>query len=99
MLRDSRSWKLAVRGLRVAGVGLSLVLIGLITRSWYDGIGLKFLTIGFGVYLIGVVFIYIGFIPAIRAFAKPRPSFWRIRRKLMKDAVHFKSLRTHSSQL
>jgi hypothetical protein len=98
MLRNSRSWTLAVWGLRLAGIGLSFALIGLITRSWSNNVGLTILSIGVVVYLFAVVFIYIGFIPAIRAFAKPRPSFWKIRRKLMKDALHFRPVYTQATQ-
>ena len=61
---------------------------GLVIREWSTGIGLTILAVGAGIYLVGVVVVYTGFIPAIRALPKPRPSFWRLRRLLMRDALH-----------
>jgi hypothetical protein len=87
-LRSSAHWKRAVRGLRIAGLGLAVAVGGLVTRVWSTGIGSTILAIGLGVYLVGVVFVYAGFIPAIRALPKPRPSCWKLRRALMHDALH-----------
>jgi len=87
-LRGSAYWRLAVRGLRLAGLGLFVAVGGLVTRVWSTGTGLTILAVGVGIYLVGVVVVYAGFIPAIRALPKPRPSFWRLRRLLMRDALH-----------
>ena len=87
-LRASAPWKLAVRGLRIAGFGLFLAVGGLVIRVWSTDTGLTILAVGVGVYLVGVVVVYTGFIPAIRALPKPRPSFWKLRRVLMHDALH-----------
>jgi hypothetical protein len=87
-LRDSAPWRLAVRGLRLAGLGLFVAVGGLVTRVWLTGTGLTILAVGVVVYLVGVVTLFTGFIPAIRALSKPRPSFWRLRRLLMRDALH-----------
>ena len=87
-LRGSAYWRLAVRGLRLAGLGLFVAVGGLVTRVWSTGTGLTVLAVGVVVYLVGVVVVYTGFIPAIRAFPRPRPSFWRLRRLLMRDALH-----------
>jgi hypothetical protein len=46
------------------------------------------LAVGVIIYLVGGVVLFTGFIPAIRALPKPRPSFWRLRRLLMRDALH-----------
>jgi hypothetical protein len=87
-LRGSGHWRLAVRGLRLAGLGLFVAVGGLITRVWSTGTGLTILAVGVGIYLIGVVLVYTGFVPAIRALPKPRPSFWRLRRLLIRDTLH-----------
>ncbi len=87
-LRSSALWKLAVRGLRVAGLGLFVAVGGLVTSVWSTDTGSTILAVGVVVYLVGVVAVYIGFIPAIRALSKPRPSFWKLRRVLMHDALH-----------
>jgi hypothetical protein len=86
--RDSAHWRLAVQGLRSAGLGLSVAVCGLVTRVWSTGSGLTILAVGVCIYLVGVVVLFTGFIPAIRAYPKPRPSFWRLRRLLMRDALH-----------
>jgi len=80
-------WRLAIRGLRLAGLGLFVAVGGLVTRVWSTGTGLTILTVGVGIYLVGIVVLFTGFIPAIRALPKPRPSFWRLRRLLMRDAL------------
>jgi hypothetical protein len=87
-LHGNAHWRLAVRGLRLAGLGLFVAGGGLVTRVWSTGTGLTILAVGVGIYLVGVVVVYAGFIPAIRALPKPRPSFWRLRRLLMRDALH-----------
>ncbi|MGO9965143.1 MAG: hypothetical protein ACLPUG_17160 [Acidimicrobiales bacterium] len=86
--RGSAHWRLAVRGLRFAGLGLFVAVGGLVTRVWSTGIGLTMLAVGVIIYLVAVVVLFTGFIPAIRALPKPRPSFWRLRRLLMRDALH-----------
>ncbi len=86
--RGSAYWRLAVRGLRLAGLGLFVAAGGLVIRVWSTGTGLTILAVGVGIYLVGVVVVYTGFIPAIRALPKPRPPFWRLRRLLMHDALH-----------
>lgn len=83
----SAHWRLAVGGLRLSGLGLFAAVGGLVTRVWSAGIGLTILAVGVGVYLVGVVVVYTGFIPAIRELPKPRPSFWRLRRLLVRDAL------------
>jgi hypothetical protein len=85
--RDSARWRLAVRGLRLAGLGLFVAAGGFVTRVWANGSGLTILAVGVGIYLVGVVVLFTGFIPSIRALPKPRPSFWRLRRLLMRDAL------------
>ena len=87
-LRGSAHWRLAVRGLRLAGLGLFVAVGGLVTRVWSTGAGLTILAVGVGIYLVGVVVVFTGFIPAIRALSKPRPSFWRLRWLLLRDALH-----------
>jgi hypothetical protein len=72
----------------MAGLGLFVAVGGFITRVWSTDTGLTILAVGVGVYLVGVVVVYTGFIPAIRALPKPRPSFWKLRRVLMHDALH-----------
>jgi hypothetical protein len=90
-LRGSAHWRLAVRGLRLAGLGFFVAIGGLVTRVWSTGTGLTILAVGVVIYLVGVVVVFTGFIPAIRALPKPRPSYWRLRRLLMSDAVHARS--------
>ena len=90
-LRGSAHWRLAVWGLRLAGLGLFGAIDGLVTRVWSTGTGLTILAVGVGIYLVGVVVVSTGFIPAIRALPKPRPSYWRLRRLLMSDALHARS--------
>jgi predicted membrane channel-forming protein YqfA (hemolysin III family) len=90
-LRSSEHWRRAVWGLRLAGLGLLVAVGGLVTRVWSSGTGLTILTVGVVVYLVGVVVVYSGLIPAIRALPKPRPSFWKLRRLLMRDALHLRS--------
>lgn len=87
-LGGSAHWRLAVRGLRLAGLGLFVAVGGLVTRLWSTGTGLTILAVGVVIYLVGVVAVFTGFIPAIRALPKPRPSFWRLRRRLIRDALH-----------
>jgi dolichyl-phosphate-mannose--protein O-mannosyl transferase len=87
-LRGNGHWRLAVRGLRFAGLGLFVAVAGLVTRVWSTSTGLTMLAIGVGIYLVAVVVLFTGFVPAILALAKPRPSFWRLRRLLMRDALH-----------
>ncbi len=60
---------------------------GLVTSVWSAGSGLTILAVGVGIYLVGVVVVYIGFIPAIRDLREPRTSFWRLRRLLIRDAL------------
>jgi hypothetical protein len=86
--RGSAHWRLAVRGLRFAGLGLFVAVGGLVTRVWSTGAGLTILAVGVGIYLVAVVVLFSGFIPAIRALPKPRPSFFRLRRLLLRDALH-----------
>lgn len=90
-LRGSAHWRLAVWGLRLAGLGLFGAIGGLVTRVWSTGTGLTILAVGVVIYLVGVVVVFTGFIPAIRALPKPRPSYWRLRRLLMSDALHARS--------
>ena len=93
-LHDSAHWRLAVQGLRLAGLGLFVAVGGLVTRLWSTGTGLTILAVGVVIYLVGVVVVYTGFIPAIRALPKPRPSFWKFRRLLMSDALHIERRNT-----
>ena len=86
-LCGSAHWRLAVWGLRSAGLGLFVAVGGLVTRVWSTDTGLTLLTVGVGIYLVGIVVLFTGFIPAIRALPKPRPSFWRLRRLLIRDAL------------
>jgi len=90
-LRSSAHWRLAVWGLRLAGLGLFVAIGGLVTRVLSTGTGLTILAIGVGIYLVGVVVVFTGFIPAIRELPKRRPSYWRLRRLLMSDALHARS--------
>jgi len=90
-LGNSAHWRLAVWGLRLAGWGLAIAVAGLVTRVWSTGTGLAILAVGVCTYLIGVVVVYTGFIPAFRALPRPRPSFWRLRWALMRDATHARS--------
>jgi hypothetical protein len=87
-LLGSAHWRLAIRGLRLAGLVLFVAVGGLVTRVWSTGTGLTILAVGVGIYLVGVVVVFTGFIPAIRALPKPRSSFWRLRWLLMRDALH-----------
>lgn len=87
-LRGSPAWRVAVRGLQIAGLGMFLAVVGLVTSVWVTGVGFTVVAVGVGIYLVGAVAIYFGIIPAIRALPKPRPSFWRLRRLLMRDALH-----------
>jgi hypothetical protein len=45
-LRGSAHWRLAVWGLRLAGLGLFVAIGGLVTRGWSTGTGLTILAIG-----------------------------------------------------
>jgi hypothetical protein len=90
-LSASARWKLAVRGLRIAGFGLFVAVGGLVALVWSTDAGLTILAVGVGVYFVGFVVLYIGFISAIRALPTPRPSFWRLRRALMHDALHIRA--------
>jgi hypothetical protein len=90
-LRGSAYWRLAVWGLRLAGLGLFAAVSGLVTRVWSTATGLTILAVGVGIYLVGAVVVFTGFIPAIRAFPRPRPWYWRFRRLLMHDALHARS--------
>ncbi len=87
-LRGSAYWRLAVWGLRLAELGLFVAVGGLDTRVWSTATGLTILAVGVGIYPVGAVVVFTGFIPAIRALRKPRPSFWRLRWLLMRDALH-----------
>ena len=87
-LRNSAQWRLAVWGLRLAGCGLFVVVAGIISQVWSTSDGLTILAVGMATYLVGVVVIFIGFIPAFKALPTPRPSFWRLRWALMRDAFH-----------
>ena len=87
-VRRNAGWRLAVWGLRVAGLGLAVVVGGLIIQLSAAGVGLWMLAVGMGIYLPAVVTVFAGLIPAIRAMPRPRPSFWRVRRVLVQDAVH-----------
>jgi len=53
--RISKSWRLAVWGLRVIGPGLAVVVIGLVTLPWSTGTAQAILAVGMGIYLVGVV--------------------------------------------
>jgi predicted membrane channel-forming protein YqfA (hemolysin III family) len=92
---SSTSWRISVWGLRLAGLGLAVVLCGFVTRLWSDGIGLSILAAGMVVYLVGAVTVFSAFLPAIRALSTPRPSFWALRRKLVHDALHAVPSRAH----
>jgi hypothetical protein len=87
-LRGSAHWRLAVWGLRLAGCGLGVAVAGLVTRVWSTGTGLSILAVGVVTYLIGAALVFTGLIPAFRALPRPRPSFWRLRWVLMRDALH-----------
>ena len=52
-LCGSAHWRLAVRGLRLAGLGLFVAVGGLVTRVWSTDTGLTILTVGVGIYLVG----------------------------------------------
>ena len=65
--------------------------VGLVTRLWSTGTGLTILAVGVGIYLVGAVVVFTGFIPAIRALPMPRPSYWKLRRLLMNGALHIRS--------
>ena len=87
-LRGSAHWRPAVWGLRLAGLGLAVIAGGLATRLWSTGAGLSILAVGMGIYLVGGVVVFIGFILVRRALPGPRPSYWRFRRTLMHDVLH-----------
>ena len=87
-LHASAQWGVAVWGLRLAGFGLFVAAGGLVTSVWASATGLTLLAVGVVGYLIGVVTVYAGLVPTIRALPEPRPSFWRLRRLLVHDALH-----------
>ncbi|MGA2305736.1 MAG: hypothetical protein ABSH29_16365 [Acidimicrobiales bacterium] len=82
-LRGSAYWRLAVWGLRLAELGLFVAVGGLDTRVWSTATGLTILAVGVGIYPVGAVVVFTGFIPAIRAFPRPRPWCRRFRRLLI----------------
>jgi len=56
-----------------------------------DSTALSILAVGVVAHLIGAVVVFTGFIPAFRALPMPRPSIWRLRWALMRDATHARS--------
>lgn len=65
---------------------------GLVTRAWSAGTGLTMLAVGVGIYLVGFVVVYRGYIQAIRSLPKPRPPFWRLRWLLVHGALRARSV-------
>jgi len=88
-LSNSSAWRRAVVGLRVCGGGLFVGLCGLIIQAWSSGAGLTVLAIGVCVYLVSVAIVFSGFIPAVRALPRPRPTLWQLRWILIGDALHW----------
>jgi len=60
-LRGSAHWRLAVRGLRLAGLGLFVAVGGLVTRAWSTGTGLTILAVGVGIATLSTLGTRIGY--------------------------------------
>jgi hypothetical protein len=89
--RISKSWRLAVWGLRVIGPGLAVVVIGLVALPWSTGTAQAILAVGMGIYLVGVVITVVGIVLVYREAPTPRPNFLDVRWSLLHDAVHARS--------
>jgi uncharacterized membrane protein HdeD (DUF308 family) len=87
-LRHSGHWRLAVRGVRVMGTGLAVVIVGIITLAWSTAATKAILGVGVGIYLIGLGFTLV---EARRAYGEaqpPRPNHAWVQRTLLHDALH-----------
>jgi hypothetical protein len=72
-LRGSAHWRLAVRGLRLVGLGLLVAVGGLVTRVWSTGTGLTILAVAAGIYLVGVVVVFTDSSRPSERFQSPDP--------------------------
>ena len=93
VLRNSTQWKAIVRGTRLVMIAPVLGAISVPLRGSATTIGTTLLIIAAIVWLSGTVLFFVSFIPAYRALSHPRPTFWKIRWAVIKDAVALTSQR------
>ncbi len=90
-LRHSAHWRPAVWGVRVMGPGLAVVIAGLVTLLWSTATGKAILTVGIGIYLVGVVLTLVEVRWAYGEVQPPRPNYARVQQTLLHDALHARS--------
>jgi hypothetical protein len=90
-LRHSAHWRLAVRGYRVMGTGLAVVVAGFTTFLWSRTAGLVVLAVGFGIYFVSVVFTFVEVHRACDDVQPPRPDYALVQQRLLHDALHARS--------
>ena len=90
-LRDSAHWRLAVWGVRVMGLGLTVVIAGLVALLWSTATGKAILAVGIGIYLVGVVLTLVEVRCAYGEAQPPRPDYARVQQTLLHDALHARS--------
>ncbi len=90
-LRHSAHWWLAVWGVRAMGPSLAVVVAGLVILLWSTAPGRVVLSVGIGIYLLGIVFSFVEVHQAYSEMEPPRPEYARVRQALWHDALHARS--------
>jgi hypothetical protein len=84
-LDADRHWRMAVWALRVGYVGLAVAVAGLIVVSL--GSTPWILAVGMVVWLAAAAVLATGFVQSLHELPEPRPGFWSMRSKLIRDTV------------
>jgi hypothetical protein len=71
--------------------GLAVVIAGLVTLLWSTATGQAILTVGIGIYLVGVALTLVEVRWAYGEVQPPRPNYARVQRTLLHDALHARS--------
>jgi len=85
-LDRSRHWRTAVWALRVGYAGLAVVMVGLLVL--WSGSTPWVLAVGVGIWLACAGVMATGFVRTLGELPEPRPGFWPMRAKLLRDTVH-----------
>ena len=88
-LRRNRPWRMAVRALRVAYIGLAVAIAGLIALAF--GSASWVLAVGVIIWLATVPVTLTGCLWTRHGLPEPRPGLWSLRLMLIHDSVHILS--------
>jgi hypothetical protein len=85
-LQHSRHWRTAVWALRVGGLGLAIVLVGVVLVV--SGSTAVVLAVGVVIWFACAIVTVTGVVRARRELPEPRPGYWPMRFMIIHDATH-----------